>query len=87
MGDFLGLFRGFLGNFGGVLVLNFFKISAKFSVGFLGSVGGGFLGFFLVKISSKFEYGIFLDFLVESCRPRWVIRQVLPSILTKSFCL
>ena len=38
MGDFLGLFRGFLGNFGGVLVLNFFKISAKFSVGFLGSV-------------------------------------------------
>ena len=66
MGDFLGLFRGFLGNFGGVLVLNFFIIAAKFSVDFLASVGGGFLVDFLVKFSSKFECGIFLDFLVES---------------------
>ena len=66
MGDFLGLFRGFLGNFGGVLVLNFFIIAAKFSVGFLGSVGGWFLVDFLVKFSSKFECGIFLVFLVDS---------------------
>ena len=66
MGDFLGLFRGFLGNFGGVLVLNFFIIAAKFSVGFLASDGGGFLVDFLVKFSSKFGRGIFLDFLVES---------------------
>ena len=67
MGDFLGLFRGFLGNFGGVLVLNFFIIAAKFSVGFLASVGGGLLVDFLVKFSSsKFEWGIFLAFLVEN---------------------
>ena len=87
MGDFLGLFRDFLGNFGGVLVLNFFIISANFSAGFGVSGGGGFLGDFVVKFSSKFDFGIFLILLVECCRPWWVIREVLPSILTKSFCL
>ena len=68
-------------------MLNFFKISAKFSVGFLGSGGGGFLVDFVVNFSSNFEKGVFLDFLVECCRPKWVIKEVLPSILMKSFCL
>ena len=60
MGDFLGLFRGFLGNFGGLLVLNFFIISANFSAGFGVSGGGGFLVDFVTKFSSNFDFEIFL---------------------------
>ena len=87
MGDFLGLFRGFLGNFGGVLVLNFFIISANFSAGFGVSGGGGFLVDFVIKFPSSFNFEIFLILLVEGCRPRWVIRVVLFSTLTNILCL
>ena len=87
MGDFLGLLRGFLGNFGGVLVLNFFNISANFSAGFGVSGGGWFLVDFVIKFPSSFNFEIFLIFLVEGCRPMWVIRVVLFLALTKIFCL